>query len=228
MSHSCSSGNRSPRVSPAPDSSIKCNVPALPFSCFFPLLCTPKTNPKPWSNWGADGTVVLSWATRRKEPKWVGALALGSGPPGDFSGAFIPEAPPSFEYLEDQFAIYEAPPAPRDRGPSTVAWVLRSRDPALAAHPHQLPAPHTPALGPTASRAQQCDGSPGHLRVWGTPLEFLSFFLSFKFNFIIYWNSIDFHYPLCSGSIATFDSVIHIHLSVLFYDSFSRWLITDC
>lgn len=140
-----------------------------------PLLCTPKTNPKPWSNWGADGTVVLSWATRRKEPMG-GSLGAGGVDRQATFQSFYPRGSTFFWVPEDQL--------------SSVKHHLRLEIGAhpqwpgsFAAHPHQLPAPHTPALGPTASRAQQCDGSPGHLRVWGTPLEFLSFSFLFKFSF---------------------------------------------
>ena len=45
--------------------------------------------------------------------------------------------------------------------------------------------------------------------------------------FIVYWNSIDFHCPLCSGYMATWFNYTYTFISS-FYGSFSRWLTTDC
>ena len=148
-----------------------------------PLLCTPKTNPKPWPNWDTDGTIVLSWGDKEEGDNGWEPQHWESSRPGDFS-ELLSQRLHLLLSARGSVVIYEVLPVLRDRGPSTVAWVLRDAGGPFAAHPHQFPRSTTlQPWDPRLHMHQQCDGSPGHLRLWGKPLEFLSFSFLFKFNF---------------------------------------------
>ena len=144
-----------------------------------PLLCTPKTNPKPWPNWDADGATVLGRG-HKEEGDNGGNLTTGRAGGQAALRAFIPERPPPSE-CRGPAVTCEVPAAPRGWGPCAVARVPQVQGPVLCWHPLTSSlAPHTPALGPTASHAPalwQLPRSPRHLGdAVGISFLFLFFF----------------------------------------------------